>query len=386
MQCLREMLRRPAAPFYPSQGKRVDLHPSTSLFAPIGKHSVFVPELYRLLPRPRRGPAPESAMIVSMAGGRAVFHSSMNIVDLRQTTVRQLEPLLDEEARHWREELHWDYRGALELIKRFLEARALAGSVAFDNGVAAAYCFYVLEEQKGLIGGLYVSPHYDQAAIGRRVLEEMLFGMRALPHLTRIEAQLMPFGGPLDAPLKENGFRLYTRQFMLLDLQPSAEPSPGPSAGMRLDRWHDRYFDPCAKLIYLSYANHVDGEINDQYRSRSGALRFLKNIILLPGCGQFLPSASFLLRQAGGDELIGAVLTSEVSPGVGHTTQICVLPGYQGHGLGRMLMNTAIGTLRSMKFKELTLTVTADNKTAVQLYEKLGFRTIKSFTAGVWPR
>ncbi len=310
----------------------------------------------------------------------------MNIVDLRQTTVRQLEPLLDEEARHWREELHWDYRGALELIKRFLEARALAGCVAFDSGVAAGYCFYVLEEQKGLIGGLYVSPQYDQAAVGRRVLEETLFGMRALPHLTRIEAQLMPFGGPLDEPLKENGFRLYTRQFMLLDLQPSAEPSPGTSAGMRLDRWHDRYFDPCAKLIYLSYANHVDGEINDQYRSRSGALRFLKNIILLPGCGQFVPSASFLLRQAGGDELIGAVLTSEVSPGVGHTTQICVLPGYQGHGLGRMLMNTATDTLRSMKFKELTLTVTADNKTAVQLYEKLGFRTIKSFTAGVWPR
>jgi ribosomal protein S18 acetylase RimI-like enzyme len=258
--------------------------------------------------------------------------------------------------------------------------------VAFDSGVAAGYCFYVLEEQKGLIGGLYVSPQYDQAAVGRRVLEETLFGMRALPHLTRIEAQLMPFGGPLDEPLKENGFRLYTRQFMLLDLQPSAEPSPGASAGMRLDRWHDRYFDPCAKLIYLSYANHVDGDINDQYRSRSGALRFLKNIILLPGCGQFVPSASFLLRQAGGDELIGAVLTSEVSPGVGHTTQICVLPGYQGHGLGRMLMNTATDTLRSMKFKELTLTVTADNKTAVQLYEKLSFRTIKSFTAGVWPR
>jgi len=310
----------------------------------------------------------------------------MNIVDLRQTTVRQLEPLLEEEARHWREELHWDYRGALELIKRFLEARALAGCVAFEGGVAAGYCFYVLEEQKGLIGGLYVSPKYNQAAVGRRLLEEMLFGMRALPQLNRIEAQLMPFGGPVDEPLKEQGFRLYTRQFMLLDLPSFPESGAGASAGMRLDRWHDRYFDPCAKLIYLSYANHVDGEINDQYRSRSGALRFLKNIILLPGCGQFVPSASFVLRQAGGDELIGAVLTSEVSPGVGHTTQICVLPGYQGHGLGRMLMLTAIDTLRTMKFNELTLTVTADNITAVRLYEKLGFRTIKSFTAGVWPR
>jgi ribosomal protein S18 acetylase RimI-like enzyme len=310
----------------------------------------------------------------------------MNIVDLRQTTVRQLEPLLEEEARHWREELHWDYRGALELIKRFLEARALSGCVAFEGGAAAGYCFYVLEEQKGLIGGLYVSPRYDQAAVGRRLLDELLFGMRALPQLIRIEAQLMPFGGPVDKPLTEQGFRLHTRQFMLLDLPSFPEPGAAAATGMRLDRWHDRYFDPSAKLIYLSYANHVDGEINDQYRSRSGALRFLKNIILLPGCGQFVPSASFVLRQAGGDELIGAVLTSEVSPGVGHTTQICVLPGYQGHGLGRMLMLTAIDTLRTMKFNELTLTVTADNKTAVRLYEKLGFRTIKSFTAGVWPR
>jgi len=51
-----------------------------------------------------------------------------------------------------------------------------------------------------------------------------------------------------------------------------------------------------------------------------------------------------------------------------------------------MLMQTSAEALRSMKFRELTLTVTSENWTAVQLYEKLGFQTIKSFTAGVWPR
>jgi len=310
----------------------------------------------------------------------------MNIVDLRQTTVRQLEPLLDEEARHWRDELHWDYRGALELIKRFLDAHALAGCVAFENGNAAGYSFYVLEEQKGLIGGLYVSAKFSQATIGQRLLDEMLFSMRAIPQLSRIEAQLMPFSGPVEVPLSEQGFRLYSRQFMLQDLQKLPEGKAGASAGMRMDRWNDRYFEPCAKLIYLAYANHIDGEINDQYRSRSGALKFLKNIILLPGCGHFVAGASFVLREPGSDELVAAVLTSEVSPGVGHTTQICVLPGYQGHGIGRMLMQTSAETLRSMKFKELTLTVTSENYGAVQLYEKLGFTTIRTFTAGVWPR
>src|SRR5271163_1568172 len=310
----------------------------------------------------------------------------MNIVDLRQTTVRQIESLLEEEARHWREELHWDYRGALDLIKRFLDAHALAGCVAFENGSAIGYSFYVLEDQKGLIGGLYVSSRSPQASIGRRLLEEMLYSMRAIPHLTRIEAQLMPFSGPVDVPLEDQGFRLYTRQFMLLDLAKFPEARPGAGTGMRLDRWSDRYFDSCAKLIYLAYANHVDGEINDQYRSHSGALKFLKNIILLPGCGQFIPAASFVLRQPGSDELVAAVLTSEVFPGVGHTTQICVLPGFQGSGLGRMLIQTSVEALRTLKFKELTLTVTSENRTAVQLYERLGFHTIKSFTAGVWPR
>jgi len=321
-----------------------------------------------------------------MGAAAGAFGTSMNIVDLRQTSVRQLEPLLEEEASHWRDELHWDYRGALDLIKRFLEAHALCGSVAFENGTPAGYSFYVLEEQKGLIGGLYVSNKYQQATIGRRLLEEMLFTMRAVPQLSRIEAQLMPFGGPVDAPLLEQGFHLYTRQFMLLDLRKPAESKPGPSGSLRLDRWNDRFFEPCAKLIYLCYADHIDGEINDQYRSRSGALKFLKNIILLPGCGQFIPGASFVLRQPGDDELIAVVLTSEVSPGVGHTTQICVLPGYQGHGIGRMLMQTSAEALRGMRFRELTLTVTTENTSAVRLYESLGFNTIRTFTAGVWPR
>ena len=95
---------------------------------------------------------------------------SMNIIDLRQATVRQIEPLLEEEADHWRDELHWDYRSALELIKRFLEAHALSGCVALDGGSAVGYSFYVLEDYKGLIGGMYVSPqeepgsHRPQAA------------------------------------------------------------------------------------------------------------------------------------------------------------------------------------------------------------------------------
>jgi len=43
----------------------------------------------------------------------------MNILDLRQTSVRQLEPLLEEKHAIGMTNCNWDYRGALDLIKRF---------------------------------------------------------------------------------------------------------------------------------------------------------------------------------------------------------------------------------------------------------------------------
>jgi ribosomal protein S18 acetylase RimI-like enzyme len=78
------------------------------------------------------------------------------------------------------------------------------------------------------------------------------------------------------------------------------------------------------------------------------------------------------------------VLTSAVAPGSGHTTQICVMPGYQRHGLGQRLMAATIGALRERDYAALSLTVTSSNQNAVRLYERIGFRTTKPFTAGVW--
>jgi ribosomal protein S18 acetylase RimI-like enzyme len=316
----------------------------------------------------------------------------MSIVDLRQLNSRQITPLLSEEAHLWMEELHWDYRASLDLIKKFVDSKSLAGCAAIENGQPAGYAFYVIEEHKGLLGGLYVSPRYEQLELARQLLASTVETLRAIPRVERIEAQLVPFGAQFDEALAQQGFRLYPRQFMLLDLlstngRPAARSVQAETrsfnSGLVLETWDSRHFTPCARLIQLAYANHMDGEINDQYRSESGALKFLKNIIILPGCGQFQPHASFVLRAPHSPELIGAVLTSAVAPGVAHTTQICVMPGYQKNGLGRRMIEAAVATLRARDFSALSLTVTSANQPAVHLYESIGFRAIKTFTAGV---
>jgi ribosomal protein S18 acetylase RimI-like enzyme len=73
-----------------------------------------------------------------------------------------------------------------------------------------------------------------------------------------------------------------------------------------------------------------------------------------------------------------------VAPGVGHTTQLCVLPGHQGRGVGRGLMLASMYALNAQHASELSLTVTSSNVAAVQFYEKLGFQKLKTFVAGVW--
>lgn len=308
---------------------------------------------------------------------------AVHIVDLRQIASRTLEELFEEEAGAWRAELHWDYHSSLQLVRKFIDAHSLGGAAAFDDGHAVGYGFYVVEDTKGLIGGLFVSARSSGAPLARQLLGELVAPLRALPHVERIEAQLIPFGTSFEAALVEERFRLYRRQFMLLPLALTRPPEPA-AVRWRVERWDDRHFEGCARLIQLAYANHIDSEINDQYRTEEGALRFLKNIIILPGCGQFLADASFVVRPATGERLIAAVLTSAVAAGVAHTTQICVMPGYQGHGLGRHLLEASTQALRARDFHALTLTVTSLNARAVRLYERLGFQTLKSFAGAVW--
>jgi ribosomal protein S18 acetylase RimI-like enzyme len=308
----------------------------------------------------------------------------MQILELRQVDSHSLDLLFQEESKHWREELHWDYRSSIELIRKFIDSRALGGYVAFENGHPAGYGFYVLEDHKGLIGGLFASSQFPQAQITENLLAEMMGALHVTPRLQRIEAQLMPFGSELNPNFLSRFFQLHARQFMLLRVEEARLEGRPLSAGLRIEPWSDRCFESAARLIQLAYANHVDGDINDQYRSEAGGMKFLRNIVLLPGCGQFLPEASFVIRPTTGDRLVGMVLTSTVAEQVGHTTQVCVMPGHHGHGIGRQLMEHSIQALRRRNYQALSLTVTSVNRPAVDLYEHLGFRTIKTFAAGVW--
>ena len=314
----------------------------------------------------------------------------MEILDLRHFTSADLRTLLEQETREWSRFLAWDYRSSAEMILRYIDAKILPGYAAVCNGVPVGYAFFVYEGNKGVIGDLFVSPRFSDPAheTEKGLLKHVIETLQQSPGVHRLEAQLLIHNaGSLAAPFLNAGFRRYPRIFMTLPLQPATNYLSSEvhvPADLEVRRWSEQDYHPVASLITAAYRGHVDSDINDQYRSLTGALRFLNNIVRFPGCGVFDPKASFVAIQRSTRALIGVILCSRVKDDVGHVTQVCLMPEHRGCGIGEALLHATASELQSRGFSLLSLTVTEANTGAVRLYRRLGYNAEHIFDAFVW--
>lgn len=312
----------------------------------------------------------------------------MEVLDLRHFSSVDLRPLMQDEVQLWSRLLSWDYTGSADMILRYVDSRILPGYAAVERGKIMGYSFFVYEGSKGVIGDLYISDGrelQEQRSVEARLLTHVIETLQQSPGIHRIEAQLLVHEtGTVLQPFMSQGFKRHPRLFMVLPLQDSAtKMKVALPPDVEIRRWSEHDYQSAAALITGAYRSHVDAEINDQYRSLSGSLRFLNNIVRFPGCGTFDPESSFVAFHKR-NTLAGLILCSRVRNDVGHVTQICVLPEYRSHGIGQALLGTTLNNLRQRNFAMLSLTVTEDNAHAVKLYQHLGFETKRVFDAFVW--
>jgi ribosomal protein S18 acetylase RimI-like enzyme len=315
----------------------------------------------------------------------------VEIIDLRHFTSADLRPLLEEETQAWADLLSWDYSSSADMILRYIDARILPGYAAVERGRLHGYSFFVYEQNKGVIGDLFVAEESlgngSEHAIENRLITHVVETLQQSPGVHRIEAQLLVHpSGSVAEPFDSQGFRRFPRLFMTFPLKNGNGKNGGiPVAkGFEIRRWTEQDYHTAAALINECYRGHIDSEINDQYRTSQGALRFLNNIVRFPGCGFFDNSASFVAQESATGNIVGVILCSRVKGDVGHVTQVCILPQYRGHHLGWALMEASINDLKRRKFQMLSLTVTEANHNAVELYKRLGFSISRIFDAFVW--
>lgn len=306
------------------------------------------------------------------------------IVDLRQLRVEDLEPLLLEETEYWQRLLSWDFRPSADLVRRFIRMRSLAGYALLHGNRIVGFVYYICEERKGLIGDLYLARDFADSSYENLLLAAALRALWTTPLIERVESQLLMLSQearerlPFPAHL-----RTYKRDYMVIDLDRLREMAPIYSPAI-YETWHEKDQEQAARLIAKGYATHIDAEINDQYRSVSGARQFLSNLVQYPGCGSFFQPGSLVALDPVTGRLLGVSLASLVALDVGHVTQICVDPAVQGRGVGFELMRRSMEAMCQRGCRRATLTVTSTNWGAIRLYERMGFVTERTFDALVW--
>jgi ribosomal protein S18 acetylase RimI-like enzyme len=316
----------------------------------------------------------------------------MEILDLRHFSSVDLRPLLEDEIAMWGRQLAWDYKTSAEMILRYMDAKILPGYAAIERGSIFGYSFFVYEQSKGVIGDLFVRESargIDRHQIEERLLTHVIETLQQSPGIHRVEAQLLAhYTGEVARPFLQQGFSRHPRVFMNFDIGKHAQAWTGnlPSIQPQFEihPWSEHEYQSAAALITAAYRGHVDSEINDQYRTLAGSLRFLNNIVRFPGCGTFDAGSSFVVFQRRTHTLVGVILCSLVRPDVGHITQVCVLPEYRSAGLGEALLAASTRNLRARGFHFISLTVTEANDRAIALYKRIGFESTRVFDAFVW--
>jgi ribosomal protein S18 acetylase RimI-like enzyme len=312
----------------------------------------------------------------------------LEILDLRHFSSVDLRPLLEDETQLWARLLSWDYSGSAEMILRYVDAKILPGYAAVDRGRVFGYSFFVYEGNKGVIGDLYVTngnrlPNSREVEL--KLLTHVIETLQQSPGIHRVEAQLLAHDAhAVSRPFLDTGFQRHPRLFMTLALGQAVPERVLTHNEVEIRPWTEGDYQPSAAVITAAYRGHVDAQINDQYHTLSGSLRFLNNIVRFPGCGVFDAESSFVALDRRARSLIGLILCSRVRNDVGHVTQVCVLPEYRSRRIGESLLAATEGNLRKRNFALLSLTVTEANARAVALYRRLNFDSKRIFDAYVW--
>jgi ribosomal protein S18 acetylase RimI-like enzyme len=296
-----------------------------------------------------------------------------------------LYSLMEDEEKMWMADLDWDYAPIRQILLSFVKQKLLPGYVAVADSQALGYTYFLVNQTKGIIGTLYALPTMHSQEAVDELLALSISCLKGYQNIRRVEAQIMPFHSlSLTAAFMRQSFSHSARYYLDLDLNNHRKKSELPAA-LRIAPWDSTFLARTAEMILLSYENQTDAEICEDYRTRTGCESYLRSLVENPGCGIFMPEASFIALDWQGTPC-GFVFCCRISTGAAIIPQIAVHPLHQGRRLGNTLMNRAFTQLKALGFRSVSLTVTGKNQRAFEWYQRLGFKVRKEFGAYVWER
>jgi ribosomal protein S18 acetylase RimI-like enzyme len=184
----------------------------------------------------------------------------------------------------------------------------------------------------------------------------------------------------------------YFKRFrMEFDLARQSFEPPALPEGYQALSWNDSLLEWHAEAKYLSFCFELDGNVFPCLAEREGCRRLMKEISLREN---FVPEATWLLvrrpavtslpnlptRLRAGSRLepCGTIQGLCDNQGYGAVQNLGVTRPHRGRMLGAYLLCQALEGFRRAGLDRAYLEVTAQNTSAVRLYQRLGFRVVKT--------
>jgi ribosomal protein S18 acetylase RimI-like enzyme len=106
---------------------------------------------------------------------------------------------------------------------------------------------------------------------------------------------------------------------------------------------------------------------------------YVAQLVKMPACGVFMPSASLAATEAGHDGPRGVLIATSLAPETAHIAQVIVDPSLRRRGVARDLIETTCALVADAGCTRITLLVAEDNTPALELYRAAGFETTAHF-------
>jgi ribosomal protein S18 acetylase RimI-like enzyme len=261
----------------------------------------------------------------------------------------------------------------------------LTGFVAQDGPRALAYCYYMLDGMRAIVGSLYAAEGSRGLGLEEMLLDAVLAEAQRHPGNDRVECQTLFSTAPsADGRFARAGFQSCGRHYLVRLLHEPPPPALDLPDGLRLRPLKREDIGLAARVVHRSHEGSLDAALNLTYATPAQCRSFVETLVLRAGCGRFAARASFVAE--GGEGPAGVLLASHLSRTNGHICQVSVLPEAQGRGVGKALMVAALRAFREEGLEAASLSVTVGNEPAYDLYRRLGFRLRKPFAAHAWVR
>lgn len=171
----------------------------------------------------------------------------------------------------------------------------------------------------------------------------------------------------------------FQRFRMRIDLREVSWDNEEAPPDFELCKWNRNLLAAHGEVKYRSFRNEIDANVFPCLGQADGCLKLMREI----SCRRdFVPEATWLVTHTdpatGRKENCGTVQGIRESLEVGSIQNVGIVNSHRGKGLGSLIVRKSLQGFQETGTDWVTLEVTAKNLGAIRLYERLGFRIVRT--------